>query len=388
MQSKHIILVGGGHTHVLTVNALKKNLPPHVTVTLIEPQTEVPYTGMLPGLIAGHYTSHDISINMRDLCGTDTKITHIQDRVVAVRPHENSIVLASGQSLRYDAASFDIGIHTEASSIKGFTDHATPVKPLGEFARTWQQYVARSNESVGTKNHYIAIIGGGLAGVETALAMAHRIHTPPLASHDPHTDSSHITLIDQGRILSTLGQRARKFLLEELQRYNIHIYENVAVSQITRTHVHLETNKKIPAHFVLGATGAQPYTWLRETNIPLEEGFISVNEHLQSTGFENIFATGDCTSFIAKPLPKAGVYAVRQAPTLTHNLLCTLQQKPLKIFTPQKHYLKLISLGEKRACADKWGLCVHGKPLWFLKDFIDRQFVSQFTDQKQDQKNL
>jgi selenide,water dikinase len=77
------------------------------------------------------------------------------------------------------------------------------------------------------------------------------------------------------------------------------------------------------------------------------------------------------------PRPKAGVFAVRAAPVLHHNLRAALSGGRRKAFKPQKNYLKLISLGAKSAMAEKYGLTLSGPFMWRWKDRIDRAFMDR-----------
>ncbi|MBY0395327.1 MAG: selenide, water dikinase SelD, partial [Thermoleophilia bacterium] len=95
----------------------------------------------------------------------------------------------------------------------------------------------------------------------------------------------------------------------------------------------------------------------------------------------SVFAAGDIAHFTHAPRPKAGVFAVRAAPVLFRNLTVALTGRgAMRHFRPQGDYLKLVSLGAKRATADKWGLSATGGWVWRWKDRIDRRFMAMFDD--------
>jgi selenide,water dikinase len=110
-----------------------------------------------------------------------------------------------------------------------------------------------------------------------------------------------------------------------------------------------------------------------------QDGFLTVTDRLQ-TSDPRLFAVGDCAHLAYDPRPKAGVYAVRQAPVLAHNLRAALAGGPMKRYRPQKDYLKLISMGGKTALGDRFGLAFTGGWVWAWKDRIDRKFMSQFDE--------
>jgi len=104
-----------------------------------------------------------------------------------------------------------------------------------------------------------------------------------------------------------------------------------------------------------------------------------VRDTLQVEGHDTLFAAGDCASLAgAAWVPKAGVYAVREGPVLAENLRLSLSGEPRRVFRPQRDFLALLNLGERRALGGKWGAAFAGEGVWRLKDAIDRRFVRRF----------
>ena len=233
----------------------------------------------------------------------------------------------------------------------------------------------------GHKRPQLAIIGGGVAGCELALAMAYALRNTAEAS---------IEIIDRSEILAEVHPRTRQIIERKLHEQGIQMHSNTEVLRLTENHVHLQKGdsvQSLASSFTLSAAGARPYEWLssigNEANpFLLHEGFIQVDPYLRSTN-DKVYAVGDCAHMTANPRPKAGVYAVRQAPVLYKNLVAELQGKPenRQLYQPQKDYLKLMSLGAKEAVADKLGWQFSGKLAWQLKNRIDQKFMSLFREQ-------
>lgn len=88
--AKHLVLVGGGHAHVTVIKSFGMQPEPGVIVTVVSKDIEAPYSGMLPGFVAGHYTYEECHIDlvrlatwaeMRVVHGTVTGIDRAQCRV-------------------------------------------------------------------------------------------------------------------------------------------------------------------------------------------------------------------------------------------------------------------------------------------------------------------
>jgi selenide,water dikinase len=157
------------------------------------------------------------------------------------------------------------------------------------------------------------------------------------------------------------------------------VIEGAEVEAVEAGAVRLADGRTVEAVFITGAAGAKPYPWLAGSGLDLEGGFVKVSSFLQSSD-KAVFSAGDCAHLTESPRPKAGVFAVREAPILLNNLKAALGDGAMKPYRPQKDYLKLISLGGKSALAEKRGVPFAGGLMWRWKDHIDRTFMQKFSD--------
>ncbi len=359
--TRDLVLIGGGHTHALVLRKLAMSPIPGVRLTLINPDATAPYSGMLPGHVAGHYPRAALEIDLVRLARA-AGARLVLDRAVGLDRDAGRVILADRPGIAYDAASIDIGITSDLPDLPGFTDHAVPAKPLGPMADRWQAHAALDRPGP------VVILGGGVAGVELAMACAHRLQ-----------GRAPVTVIDRGDLVEELTAKTRATLLDALTGLGITMRPQTDVTRIAADHVQLGDGETLPAALVIGAAGAKPQTWLSETGLALQDGFVAVDASLRSSD-GTVFAAGDCAHMTEAPRPKAGVFAVRQAPVLAQNLRAVLTGGRLQRYSPQRDYLKLISLGGKRAVADKSGFRLAGPWLWRLKDKIDRDFMDKFQD--------
>ena len=358
--TRDLVLIGGGHTHALVLRRWGMTPLPGVRVTVINPGPTAPYSGMLPGFVAGHYTREELDIDLVKLARfAGARI--INGYATGIDKDARTIHVAGRPPIAYDVAAVDVGITSDMPDLPGFATHATPAKPLGTFASRWDSFRAQAEAP------QIAVIGGGVAGAELAMAMAHA-----LRDRQPT-----VRLIDRSHVLTALGYKARQKMLAALTANSIEIIDDAEVTEIFAQGIVLRDGRTVRSDFTTGAAGAKPHDWIAATGLDLHEGFIEVDANLQSSA-PGVFAVGDCAHLSHDPRPKAGVYAVREAPVLFDNLRAVLSGGSLRRYKPQHDYLKLVSLGAKSALAERFGTAREGPLLWKLKDHIDRKFMHQF----------
>ncbi len=386
---KNVVLVGGGHAHALVLRSWAMDPVAGARLTVINPHASAPYTGMLPGYVAGHYNRDDLEIDLVKLARF-AGARLVLGAADGIDLDAKTISVPGRPPIAYDICSVNVGITSEMPTLPGFVERGTPAKPLGRFALRWQAFIDRTTADQSSAPR-IAVIGGGIGGSELAMAMHHRLSA---ARTDPV-----VTIIDERAVLREVGEKGRAEITKMLDQRGIIRRENVCAMAVTAAGVELEDGTTIDADFVVGAAGARPYDWIEATGLTTSNGFITIDKTLRSVSHPSVFAAGDCADMAFDPRPKAGVFAVRQAPVLTHNIAATLRglsepdavtslPKSLPVgtsnklieFDPQSDYLKLISLGERSAGADKYQRFASGPALWKLKDKIDRDFMDKLND--------
>ncbi len=363
--TRDVVLIGGGHTHALVLRKWAMNPLPGARLTVINPGPTAPYSGMLPGFVAGHYTRDELDIDLVKLARfAGARV--IIGKATGIDRNAKLIHVTGREPIAYDIASVDVGINSDMPEIPGFMKHGVSVKPLDILSQRWPQYL---DQVQGTAN--LAVIGGGVAGVEITLAMMHALQTRGIAAK--------MSLVDATEILSGVAPQAKAKLLQRLADYKVDLRPESRVIEVTADSIQLDSGESITSDFTLGAAGARAHDWVSELGLDLYDGYIVVDELLRSSD-PSIFAAGDCMHLMSNPRPKAGVFAVRAAPVLWHNLRSTLSGHKLRSFRPQGDYLKLISLGSKSALAEKFGIALSGPALWRWKNQIDQKFMDQFYE--------
>ncbi len=368
-----VVLVGGGHSHVEVLRRFAMTPPPGVRVTLVSRDLLTPYSGMLPGLVAGRYRHEEANIDLRNLASfARARLYHGTARGLDL---ERGLVRVEGRPpVAFDLLSLDIGSLPAHGHIDGAAEWAIPVKPVDVFL----ERIAALEERVRCERAplRLLVIGAGAGGVELALALNWRLGS--VARFEP----PRITVVcADSEVLPGHGAGARRRLCEALSVAGIALRRNHRVSALSQGEARFEGAAPIGFDVAVLVTHACAAPWLADTGLELDPaGFVRVRDTLQSTSHANVFAAGDVAGFASQPLAKSGVYAVRAGPVLAENLRRVATGESPRPFRAQRRTLALISTGRPHAVASWGGLALQGKWVWRLKDWIDRRWMRRYQE--------
>lgn len=379
-----LVLIGGGHSHVIALKMLAMYPLPGIRITLISNACLTPYSGMLPGLIAGHYSYEDVHIDLARLCRT-LGVRFIEDVVESLDLNNQKIHCSNHPDFRYDVLSIDIGSSPDMSSIPGAKEFTQGVKPVEAFLKYWrrlQATILESNELDQALN--IALVGAGASGVEVALAMQHALKKKLKSEKKTAQVNFHIVSATSD-ILPSHNQKVRKRYRKVLATRGVQVHTDFRVSRIEQGSLFDESDesniKSLKADEIIWAISASAPAWPKSAGLKCsDKGFIQVNACLQSLSHANVFAAGDIADVIDHPRPKAGVFAVRQGKPLAENLVRSLRGSELKSFKPQIRFLSLVSTGDKYAVASRGNWAFAGKWVWSWKNAIDQKFMRSLNE--------
>jgi selenide,water dikinase len=368
--TQDLVLVGGGHAHVHVLKSFGMRPVPGVRVTLLARDVETPYSGMLPGYVAGHYTFEECHIDLGRLARF-AGARLIRDEAIGLDRDGHSVLCRAHPPIRWDILSIDIGSAPRTNDVPGAAAYAIAVKPIARFAARWEALLARAAEMPRLR---LAVVGGGAGGVELALSAQYRLAALCGAAVE-------VTLVTRDGLLPSHNRRVRRRFAQICAGRGIALMTDRAIVRVERGSLICVDAKPIAFDEALWVTEAGAAAWLAETGLPLTTGgFIAIGETLRSTADPRIFAAGDVATMIAHPREKAGVYAVRQGPPLAANLRRALAGKPPRRAVPQRRGLALIGTGDGHAVASRGPFAAHGAALWQLKDWIDRRWMRRYRE--------
>ncbi len=359
-----IVLVGAGHAHALVLDAWRRQPLTGVDLVLVAPDALAPYSGMIPGWLAGQYRFEQTLVDFTGLCQR-AGATLVKAELLELDPDRQQALLSDGQTLSYDWLSVNVG-----STLRP-PPSQTPIlamRPLSTLKARYKQWLAHWQAARDVSPVRLTSVGGGAAGVESLLCIKHRLEQ--LRPDKP----VHAQLVTRGAtILPGVSAPARRLALKVLHQADITLQLGTAWCETIAQ----------SSDLIIWATGAEPHAWqtdpkMRGSLQVDSKGFIVVNEYLQSTSHSNVFAVGDCAA-LPDPVPKAGVYAVRMGAILATNLRAAASGQPLSPFKRTGKALALLNTANGHAIA-AWGpLGWQGRWVMQWKDRIDKGFIQKLV---------
>ncbi len=375
---KDLVLIGGGHTHVAVLRRFGMRPVPGVRITLIARDVHTPYSGMLPGLVAGHYTFDDVHIDLARLARfAGARLYH--QPAVGLDLDQREVHCEGRPPVPYDLVSINVGSTPAFHGVPGAAEAVIPVKPIGRFVERWTRLRARVLSAEAPVR--IGVVGAGAGGVELLLAVQFALGQM-LAGSDRGGQVPEMHLFGAGEtILPTHNPGVRQRLERVLRARGVHLHLGQPVTAVREGVVVCGDGAAVRLDEILWVTQAGAPSWPRAAGLAVDdEGFIEVDDTLRSTSHPDVFAAGDVAAVVGNPREKAGVFAVRQGPPLARNLRRALLGRRPRPFHPQRQFLTLVSTGDRYAVGGRGTRSFEGALAWRWKDWIDRRFMAKYAD--------
>lgn len=296
------------------------------SITLIDVQKFSNYCGMIPGYLSRQYADYqETVIDLKTLC-QHPNFSFIQDGVLDIDLDKQLIqLMEDAKRIPYDVISLDIGSATKSlDDVPGAFEFTIPTRPIHglvsqlerievDFPKTSSGEDTEKQEDV-----KLVVVGGGASGVELAMSLVGR--WKPILK-----EKLHVTLVTADRsIMADDTRGGHRTVKEILLEKGIYICFRASVVEVEKDFLKLKSGMKVPFSHCVWATGAGCHDLartLQQRGLAVTlEGWVEVNETLQSVSHPNVFAAGDCCDSSSLALPKAGIYSIQEGPVLARNL--------------------------------------------------------------------
>jgi len=391
-EAKHrVVVLGGGFAGVYTAKYLTQLLGRRrdVHVELLSEENYFVFQPLLPEVAAGGVNPNHVVNPIRDIV---PKAQFRWCKVIGVDTEKKQVVCAQGEGrelvpVPYDHLVVGLGKVSDFSSMPGVSEHSLAMKDLGD-AFKLRNHVFRCLELADIEDDpaekqallTFAVAGGGFSGVETIGELSELLHKCVNQFRNIQKPEVKLILIHSRDILlPEMKEKLGKNATQVLKNRGIDMMLNERVRAATKHGVYLQSGKFIPTRTFICTVGnaANPVCkdMLKKGGFVEGKvkgrgvGVFETDLTLACTNKPGYWAVGD-NAGVPDPFnpqelcPATAQFAIRQAKTCAHNIVATIDGKPLKKFS-FKALGMLASLGNREAVADMMGVALTGFIAWF-----------------------
>lgn len=393
---KRIIILGGGFAGIQTVLELckiqlcKKSVDKTYEIILVSSHTVAVYNADLYEIATAYHKK------ITDQCLMDLKstvavplskilsgkyVTFLHDTTLKIFPEKNTIMLKNHGEMTYSLLVIAVGSVTNYYKIEGLEQFSYPLKTLQDaisischldsnFQNLWKKETKKKIQ--------IVIGGGGFTGIEFACELSGFIKKLCKKYQYPWSQVSLIIVEAKTALLAGQEPKMEKIIQQRLKKLNIQVKTGTKIEKVEAQKINTD-KETMEMDMLIWTGGVKPNPLIRESfeNIPqiklAKNGALPVNEFLQNPDFKNIYAAGDCASYIdlktQKPAPMLAQIAVQEGKVLAQNLL----GKKTK-YTPHISGI-IIPLGGKYAVCKIGNIILKGFFAWAIKRINDLRYA-------------
>ena len=383
----HIVIVGGGAGGLELATSLGDSLgkKKKASITLIDSSRTHVWKPLLHEIAAGsmdpekhelNYLAqahwHHFKFRLGRMNGLDRK-----NKQVLLGPYhdEDGFEMIPARGIPYDTLVIAVGSTTNDFGVKGAMEHSIALDTQDQaerFHRKLHNSLVRAQTQsapIEEGQLNVAIVGAGATGVELAAELHNT--TRELAAYGLDNINAEkdvkITIIEASeQLLPALPRQLADTVCLELNKLGVQINTGERVTEVTEKGVHTHSGRFIPSALVVWAAGIKAQNFLKNID-GLETNRINqlvVEQTLQTTLDENVFAFGDCAACPwvghAANVPPRAQAAHQQASLLIKTMkhrVAGKQKLPLYKYTD---YGSLVNLGRYSTVGSLMGAVTGG----------------------------
>lgn len=323
IESKTIIILGGGIGGLVTARELRKKLPKPHRIIIVEKNTKHVFSPSLLWLMTNKRTSNKITKSITKLERKGIEV--IQGEITSIIP-DNCEIEVNGENLKADFLVIALGSELSPERIPGLSEgghNFYTLEGASEFREAWTQF----NEGKLVVLTCNPVYKCPAAPYEAAMLLSADIKQRKL------TESIQIDLYTaEPGPMGVTGEQNSKAVAEMVVQTGVNYHPSFQIENVDAngkkllfsdaTEVKYDVLAYVPHHITPKV--------VRESNLIDESGWIPVDPNNLQTSYENVYAIGDVTVIplkMGKPLPKAGVFAHYQAEVVANNIAVGIMGK-------------------------------------------------------------
>lgn len=363
--TRRVVLLGGGyvtlHVYAALVRRVRGMLRDGTVEVVVVSDNPVHnfhgFTGeVVSGLLPAHLTQTPLADAMPLATVVHARVEHVDlsARTVTYRSaHDGERGTTS-----YDALVLGTGAGEPVDEVDGLSGRGLTLRHPGGL-----EALAARAEAADDDPDPVVVVGGGLAGVELAAALADRSGGRP----------GRVVLVHRGdRVVPALHARRPRLASEverQLVRLRVDVRTSVAVTAADDDGVDLSDGTRVRSRTVLATTGQRPVRLPGTEPLARDErGRLRTLPDL--TVRDGVWAAGDAARVVHprshEPVPANALWAIKAGDHVGRNVARALQGRPGTPF----RYLGLgqgAAFGLGHGVADVWGVSLTGPLAWALR---------------------
>ncbi|PLY10019.1 MAG: NADH dehydrogenase FAD-containing subunit [Arcobacter sp.] len=374
-----VVIIGGGYAGLYALRELVKDK--NIKITLIDSNTFHNLQPEVYDLIANKVEISDVAVDLATLCvGLDHSYLEYKNLKVTQIDYEKKVInTAEEEIIEFDYLIIAAGTRTSfPPSISGINT-AHDIKKLNwaiYFKQCFENRLFKKiqYEVKESNNIEIIVVGAGLSGVEIAAEMAY--NSKKFFKRGNFTcDNLKISLISSAdTILPGLDSELIRLSQKRLKSLGIEVITNTKLKKCEDEIAYFTNGTKKEYSFLIFAGGIEASKLTEELDVQKnKKGQIIVNEYMQTSKYENIFAIGDVAEIKNEKdeiMPPNVTIAKISGINAGQNILNIINNKQLIKSKPKLDGI-LIALGGKYAVGSIYGLFhVKGRIAYEIKKFV------------------
>jgi len=375
---KTVVIVGGGFAGVECAQRLERLLSSDWQIVLFNRENHTTFTPLLAEVVGSSVSPLHVVWTIRQMLRrTVCHTAEISRLDFGAQEVEYKLMGGRVARQKYDHLILACGTVVNADVLPGAAVHCHPLKTLGDALALRNHLIhqlerAEAEPDAERRRDLVsfAVLGGGFSGVEVAGEIFDLLTDALPFYRSLQSSDLHVTVV-QGtdRILPELPAVLGEYARTRMTARGISIRLKVRANAVTEWGVWLEDGTAVRAGTVVCTIGNTTHPLIANSGLQLEHGRIHTAADMRVTGWDNVWAIGDCAvvpnAFDGQPSPTLAQFAVRQARQLAQNISQRASSLPTRPFSYRTLGL-FAAIGRRNAVGQIMGFTFAGFFAWFL----------------------